>query len=435
MPIDYFTTYTGDGAGGAPFGNPQANPQGSNYAGIAATALSAQETILLEKEVMNKIIMTAPEQFNALKLTLMNTPKTVGSDEWEWLEMDDARAPFVVDGAVSAVSASAGTSVTATVTAASQASIDAIGIDSRLQVSATQQAVVSAISGLDITIKSMTGEGIPAIADGAELPVLGPIGADQQDDWSQYFRSKQITRYNFLQIFFRACKWGRMELAKYENQGRTDFLQKDYAERIRQLRQDIFAAMWNGVRGEQPLADGTYAKTTQGIYPAMVADGAIQLNPTLSYLPQAFEQGGFASNRAAEGATKYVYGTDESLFHLSKAYKENLVRYTPNDMVANMNLKAIEMGTMRFVMVPTELWKKRDLFREEWSRRLIILDPKMVTPVNMRQIPMFSTDLVAPHRYADSAAREGSMVKWAEAVLGWEVVKPSHGYIINIQSN
>lgn len=433
MPIESFLTYTGDQPGGAPLGNPQANPQASNYA--TDSALSPAETIHLLKSVAREIIMTAPKQYNSLKLLFMKPAETQDMDEFEWTEHDNARAPIVVDGTVSAVPNGGSGTVTATLTVADQDSVDAIGLDSRIQVSATQQVVVTAISGLDLTIRSMSGEAIPEILDGSVLPVLGPVAADQQDDLSQFFRLETITRYNYFQLFFRASKWGRIERQKYLNSGRTDYLQKDLAERIRQLRQDMFVSFWNGQRGEHLLSDGTHAKTMQGVYPAMVGDSAVELNPTLSDLPQAFEQGAFASNRAEEGATKYVYGTDEMLFQLSKAYKENLVRYTPESMVANLNLKAIEMGTMRFVMVPCELFKERSLFRPEWSRRLITLDPNMLTPQQMRGIPMFNMDLVNQSRYESAAATQGSTVKWAEAFFSYKMAKPSHGFILNVQNN
>jgi len=105
---------------------------------------------------------------------------------------------------------------------------------------------------------------------------------------------------------------------------------------------------------------GNYsAKCTEVYFQSMSRAGSLNATVSLSGLPTAFESLAHASNYKREGGTRFVYATDANLFQLSKAYKDEKTRYTPESKLADLNLEQIVLGTARFVLVPCELFKRR----------------------------------------------------------------------------
>ncbi len=385
------TTYS-PGIGNAPFGNLNTNPEKSNYS--VDSGFSPEESNLIQKEIRKRIFDAAPSQYNALKLLSMKPMIEKNLDEFEYLEKTFGRTPIESTAVVGAVAGAAGVSQTQVIPLTA-ASLSHVSLDLIVIYPDNTKAVVTAIAPTSITVTSQTGDGLSAVAIGDIFSFQSTIEADGQDFFSNYERLETITRYNYIQFFLRAQRWTRIELQKHKNAGTTDFLMHDKQHKMNQIRVDFFNSYFNGQRGEFPLSSGFVAKAMGGIYPTMQAAGSASSNPTVAGLQAAFETLAFNTNYKVEGGTRFIYGTDEVLNEFSKIYKQPGLRYEPNDEIANLKLRRIELGTMNFVLVPCELFREESCFPAEWKRRVLVLDQEAITPVKMKGIPaleMESTD-------------------------------------------
>jgi hypothetical protein len=163
----------------------------------------------------------------------------------------------------------------------------------------------------------------------------------------------------------------------------------DKANLVKALRTDMFNILFNGEGGEFSISNNNAAKTMWGIYPSMVNAQSASGTTTLAGLQGVFETLALQTNFKAEGATRFIYGTQEILHELSKIYKVPGLRYAPNDMIAKMNLNEYEFGGMKFVPVPCELFREPANFPSSWARRLLVLDQETITPVKMKGLPQF----------------------------------------------
>lgn len=417
------------GAQNSPFGLSQSNPQGSFYG--AESSLTPDETNLLRKAIRKKLFDSAPAQFNSLKLVFSTTPEEVDSDEFEYLEYTFGRNPLVATGAgAGAVGASAGNIVTQTfdldATSLKYASVDMV-----ITYPDNTEGVITDITGSTITVGSRTSVGLSAVASGDVFAVRSSIEGDGNDSFSIYDRLETVTRYNYVQFFARAKRWDRIELQKWKNTGTTDFIEVDKEQRKKQLRIDLFVSYFNGHRGEYSLSNNRIAKSMGGIYPTMVAAGSLTANPTVAGLQAAFEKLAFTTNFKAEGATRFIYGTQESLNNFSKIYKQPGLRYTPDNEMANLNLSMIEFGGMKFVLVPCELFRETSCFPAEWNKRLLVLDLDTIKPVKMKGLPMF--DMGETLDRGVNGTRENFKDWWVTAQLSLKMNNPLGSFIIDIQ--
>lgn len=420
-------TYT-PGAGNSPFGLVNTNAQSSNYG--ANSGYSAQESILIAKAVKAAIFDAAPEQYNALKLVFEKSFEEVPSDEFEYLENTFGRSALEVGVGAAAQAAVAGNVVTQSITLTA-ASTPHVGIDLILTYPDGTKGIVKSVVGNVITVESQTSAGLPLVAAGDIFSILSTIVADGMDSFSNYERLETITRYNYIQQFLRASRWGRVELLKFENMGTTDYVVKDKKEKIRQLRTDLFNAFFNGTKGEFAVAGSNIpAKAMGGIFPSMVDAGSMNSNPTLAGLRTAFEKLAFATNHKKEGGTRMIYATDEMLYELSKIFKDPGTRYAPNDTVANLNLKQYEMGSMKFVPVSCELFKDQSCFPKDWNRRMLVVDQETITPIKMKGLPsMFSGSTLDK---GANGTREGFKDWYSEANLSLRFNNPLGSFYLNV---
>lgn len=415
------------GIGNAPFGNLNTNPQSSFYG--AESEFGVNEQNLIQKSIRKAIFDAAPAQFNSLKLLYAKSMKEYGNDEFEYLEKTFGRTPLEAATGVAAQAAVAGAhqvqSFDLTAGALQYATEDLIIIYPD-----GSQGVIATIAGSTITVNSLTNKGLPAVTIGDSFSIRSTIVADGMDYFSNYSRLETITRYNYVQFFLRAQRWSRVEMQKYLNSGTTDYLTHDKEEKIKQLRIDMFNSYWNGQRGEFQISGGYVAKSMGGIFNTMIDAGSATANPTLAGLQAAFESLAFQTNYKAEGGTRFIYGTDEVLHEFSKIYKLPSLEYAPNDEIAKLRLKKIEIGTMNFVLVPCELWREESCFPKDWQRRIIVLDQESVTPVKMKGIPamnMGQTD------NKDRGTREAFTDFWCESQLSLEFNNPVGSFYIDLQ--
>lgn len=421
------TVYT-PGTGGAPFGNLNANPQESRYQGDSG--YSPTESILLEKAVHKAIFDAAPKQYSALRLIFEKAMQEEPSDEFEFLEKTFGRRALEATSSPVAVAASPGNEVTQII-AMTADSVASISVNDTIVYPDGTKAIVRTIAALNVTVASQTSVGLPAVTSGDIFSIQAPINADGNDSFSHYERMNTVTRYNYIQLFLRAARWGRIELQKYENLGRTDYLAKDKAERMNQLRTDMFVSFFNGTRGEFKLANGIAAKAMGGIYPTMTAAGAMSGNPTTAGLKSTFETLAFKTNFKVEGGTRMIYGCSEMLYEVSKVFKEPGIRYAPSDRIADLNLMQYNIGTMKFVPVPTELFREQSCFPATWAKKLLILDQETITPVKMKGIP--ATDMGSTLDKGPNGSREGFKDWFVEGNLSLMFNNPAGSFSIDIK--
>lgn len=417
------------GLGGLPFGNTNTNPQSSQYATISG--YSPTESILIAKAIKKAIFDAAPAQYNALKLLYAKPFEDVNNDEFEYLESTFGRNALVANAIVGAVAATPGSPAAQTLTFTA-ASMSRITPDLIIIYPDNTKAVVRTIaSATTVTVESQTSGGLPAVAVGDIFATQSTIMADAMTYFSNYERMETVTRYNFVQFFLRAARWGRIELQKYENSGTTDYLVKDKEQKLKQLRVDLFNSFFNGNRGEFQISGGYIAKAMGGIYPSMVAAGSMSSNPTVAGLKAAFETLAFATNYKAEGATRFIYGCDEILYELSKVWKEPGIRYEPSSEIANLNLKEYQLGTMKFVPVNCELFRESSCFPADWKRKLLVIDQETITPKKMKGIP--ALEMGSTLDKGETGTREGFKDWWVQAQLSLEMNNPLSSFWIDVQ--
>lgn len=417
------------GPGNTPFGNTNTNPENSNYGN--ESQFSPTESLLIAKAVRRAIFDAAPAQYNALKLLNMKPMKDVNLDEFSYLEKTFGRTPIEAAAIVAAVAPVVGASQTQTIPLTA-ASMQHVAIDLIVIYPDNSKAVITQVgAGNQIIVTSQTNDGLSAIANGDIFAFQSTIESDGMDSFSNFERLETVERFNYVQFFMRAQRWSRVEIQKHINAGTTDFLANDKMHKMKQLRVDFFNSYFNGQRGEFPLSGGRVAKAMGGIYPTMISAGSATSNPTVAGLQTAFESLAFTTNFKVEGGTRFIYGTDEILNEFSKVYKQPGLRYEPNDEIANLKLKRIEVGTMNFVLVPCELFREESCFPAEWKRKVLVLDQEAISPVKMRGLPALEMGETLPR--GKRGTRENFTDFFAGGQLSLEFNNPLGSFWMDIQ--
>jgi hypothetical protein len=420
-------TYTPSTAN-APYGNKVANPQSANY--ITDSGYSATGNNLLQKAIKSAIFDASPEDYKALRLLFEKEMIEKVSDEFEFLEKTFGRTAVEATSAPVAVVASAGNEVTQVI-AMTADSVTRIAVNDMIIYPDGTKAIVRTIATLNVTVASLTSVGLPAVAAGDVFAILGPAYADGQSDFSHYDRMSVVTRYNYLQRFLRADRWTRMELLKYQNAGTTDYLDVARAEKMEQLRVDLFVAYFNGTRGEVKLANGTPAKTMGGIFPTMVAAGVMSGNPTVAGLPSQFETLALKTNFKKKGSTRFLFGCEEMLYILSKSFKQEGVRYEPNSRIADLNLTEYKIGNQSYVPVSCELFREPSAFPAAWARRILCLDVATIRPVKMKGLPAFESGETLDK--GKNGTREEFKDFWVGGNISQEFNNPQGCFYLDVQ--
>jgi hypothetical protein len=163
----------------------------------------------------------------------------------------------------------------------------------------------------------------------------------------------------------------------------------------------------------------------------MTAAGSMRGTPSTASLRSDFETLAFKTNYKKAGGTRFLFGTDEMLYEVSKAYKDSLIRYAPNDSIAQMNLDQFKFGTMKFVPVPCELFKERSAFPASWQRKILVLDLESIQPVTMQGLPMM--DMGSTLDRGERGSREMFQDFYAEANLSLQMNNPLASFSLDIQ--
>lgn len=380
----------------AKFANQNYNSVGSEYANLYGHDIS----LLVQKLTNRAIFDAAPQQFMDLKLMNMVPAETVNSDEFFFQEMGYQREPLQV----TAVSATVSYPTTQTINVAS---VDNISTNTIISYPNGQKGSVVAVdtSLLTITVSPYNGDTLPAVAIGDVLANVSTVDHDGSEGFAQYFRASTIERVNYVQLFNKAIRYSEVELHKLKNMGTTaNFLEMERNAMFNQHRIDISNALWTGQKGEVVTANGTPAKTTGGVYTSMVEAGSPNAVATAATLVDAFEDMVLSSEFGDYGQARMAYMTPRIHRLLSLAYKEQLTRYAPNDEIALLNLKEINLGSSRIVLVPYKRFEDAASYPGSFANKIVILDMKNIKRVQLwgeRSGDTLKLEDGVPKRYGD----------------------------------
>ena len=380
----------------AKFANQNYNSVGSEYANLYGHDIS----LLVQKLTNRAIFDAAPQQFMDLKLMNMVPAETVNSDEFFFQEMGYQREPLQV----TAISASVSYPTTQTINVAS---VDNISTNTIISYPNGQKGSVVAVdtSLLTITVSPYNGDTLPAVAIGDVLANVSTVDHDGSEGFAQYFRASTIERVNYVQLFNKAIRYSEVELHKLKNMGTTaNFLEMERNAMFNQHRIDISNALWTGQKGEVVTANGTPAKTTGGVYTSMVEAGSPNAVATAATLVDAFEDMVLSSEFGDYGQARMACMTPRMHRMLSLAYKEELTRYAPNDEIALLNLKEVNLGSSRIVLVPYKRFEDAASFPGSFANKITILDMKNIKRVQLwgeRSGDTLKLEDGVPKRYGD----------------------------------
>jgi prepilin-type processing-associated H-X9-DG protein len=354
----------------AKFNNANLNSVGSEYASLYGHDVS----LLVQKLTNRAIFDAAPQQFMDLKLLNMVGPEQVNSDEFFYQEMGYQREPLVATASASAVSFP-------TTQTISVASVENISTNTIISYPNGQKGNVVFVDGsvLTITVAPYNGDTLPAVAADDILANVSTVDHDGSEGFAQYFRASTIERNNYVQLFNKAIRYSEVELHKLKNMGTTsNFLEMERNAMFNQHRIDISNAFWVGQKGEVATQNGTVAKTTGGVFSSMLEAGSPNALATSGTLVDAFEDMVLSSEYGDYGQARMAFMTPRMHRMLSLAYKEELTRYQPNDEVALLNLKEINLGSSRIVLVPYKRFEDTASFGNAFTNRIAILDMKNI---------------------------------------------------------
>lgn len=380
----------------AKFANQNYNSVGSEYANLYGHDIS----LLVQKLTNRAIFDAAPQQFMDLKLMNMVPAETVNSDEFFFQEMGYQREPLQV----TAVSATVSYPTTQTINVAS---VDNISTNTIISYPNGQKGSVVAVdtSLLTITVSPYNGDTLPAVAIGDVLANVSTVDHDGSEGFAQYFRASTIERVNYVQLFNKAIRYSEVELHKLKNMGTTaNFLEMERNAMFNQHRIDISNALWTGQKGEVVTANGTPAKTTGGVYTSMVEAGSPNAVATSATLVDAFEDMVLSSEFGDYGQARMAFMTPRMHRMLSLAYKEELTRYAPNDEIALLNLKEVNLGSSRIVLVPYKRFEDAASYPGSFANKIVILDMKNIKRVQLwgeRSGDTLKLEDGVPKRYGD----------------------------------
>lgn len=380
----------------AKFANQNYNSVGSEYANLYGHDIS----LLVQKLTNRAIFDAAPQQFMDLKLMNMVPAETVNSDEFFFQEMGYQREPLQV----TAVSATVSYPTTQTINVAS---VDNISTNTIISYPNGQKGSVVAVdtSLLTITVSPYNGDTLPVVAIGDVLANVSTVDHDGSEGFAQYFRASTIERVNYVQLFNKAIRYSEVELHKLKNMGTTaNFLEMERNAMFNQHRIDISNALWTGQKGEVVTANGTPAKTTGGVYTSMVEAGSPNAVATASTLVDAFEDMVLSSEFGDYGQARMAFMTPRMHRMLSLAYKEELTRYAPNDEIALLNLKEVNLGSSRIVLVPYKRFEDAASYPASFANKITILDMKNIKRVQLwgeRSGDTLKLEDGVPKRYGD----------------------------------
>lgn len=382
----------------SPYGLQNTNAPGSPY----AAAFNRGVTNHLYLPVDPIIFDASPKQFLDLQYLMAFASKDVPGDELIWHEDVWSRSPIVTRAAFAGVAASPGVSVTGNIPITA-ATLNFVFPGQQLYYRGsdgvfTQCVVVSVDStgGAElINVRSQVGRPLAPIATvGSYLTNGMTLGGDGQTTFTQPSRLQTVQRTNLIEKIGPEEKiWNHLERIKFKNQSQTNFMERDMMQLLRQLKVSLCQRIWIGQYGENTTLQGSIAKNTEGIVPAIQNNGGATLNSTMSTVWDDITTGIFATNFGPVSNERVIFGTPEMLHALNVKQKAEFVRYSAGDKVFDLDFETWKFGGQTVTLVPTQIWNDPASFPEEYQRRLVVLQKESVSIASMRGVPMMSQEV------------------------------------------
>lgn len=353
---------------GSNFNNVNLNSIGSTY----ASQYGHNVSLLIQKMTKEAIFDATPQMFYDLAIfNQIGESMRSANDEFNYKEFAYQRQPLIASGTASAVNSP--TNQTFTVV-----STDNIANDFMVGYPNGQLGTVVNVdtATLSVTVAPLSGDTLPAVAIGDTFAVVTSVEGDGVDGFSNYFRLSTIERNGYIQLFSKAIRYGAVEMWKMENGAiHPQYLSIEKEQMYKQHRIDLSNAFWMGRKGQAVTADGTLAKTTDGIFTMMQNAGSPNTSTTLTTLADAIEDITFSTQYGDYGQTKFAYMTPRMANYVRKAYTDQLIRYTPdNQNLAKLHLSGIDLGSTMLVIVPFQRFASAADFYPGFENRIVLVD-------------------------------------------------------------
>lgn len=377
----------------SPYGLQNTNAPGSPY----AAAYSRGVTNHLFLPVDPIIFDASPKQFLDLQYLMAFASKDVPGDELIWQEDVWSRSPIVLRAAFAGVAATPGAIVNGTIPITA-ATLNFVFPGQQLYYRGTNgvftQCVVDTVTGggtPTIAVHSQVGKPLAPAASGAYLTNGMTLGADGQTSFTQPSRLQTVQRTNLIEKIGPEEKiWNHLERIKWKNQSQTNYMERDMAQLLRQLKVSICQRIWIGSYGETTTLQGAIAKNTEGIVQAIQNNGGATLNSTMSTVWDDLTTGIFATNFGPLSNERVIFGTPEMLYALNVKQKAEFVRYSAGDKIFDLDFETWKFAGQTVTLVPTQIWNDPASFPVEYQKRLVVLQKENVSIATMRGVPMMS---------------------------------------------
>lgn len=405
------------------FQNKNMNPYAPS-GGYADTYGQGYEVPFLERAVIKTIFDARDKQYSDLKFLDMGGVPEPTNDEFEYYQMGESRAPILITANVGG-----GTTQTLTVSDSSSVSVD-------YQVvypNGTIGIVYEVTNSTTIKVKQMTAPAaaLPAVVINDTLSLLSTVTADGLNYTSTYFRQDTIRTVGFCQILSRAVRMTRAETWKFQN---NSYLPQYYNEQMTrnliEFRTDVANLFWLGKKGQVQLASTGnsivsttgVAKTTGGVYQAMLDAGSFIQNTTIANFANMFEQMVSDTEFGNYGDTRALFMNPKLLTILSKEYKGLLTRYTPDDKMADLDLSQIQLSGSNVVFAPLKRFTSTASFPTSFRGAAFLLDMKNIRRKYFAAYP-FQQGKTLTKLQGDSNMQNWE-TNWIEGSIGFEINNP-----------
>ncbi len=342
-----------------------------------ATDYSKTTTDLIKRSVHSIIYDIAPKQFYDMTILDSMPAETAPDTEFFFAVKTYSRYPLTV---ASPGVASPGANATQDIPTSDTTMC---AVDNVVCYPDGTKGLITVVTlNTKVTVRPYTGGTLPAVTATQTLPILGPVEGDASDDIKTYFRLDIEERYNFVQQYVKAMKWGEVEIERYRRNGTfSNYLQMNRTEFFDQVRIDRSNFYWLGTRGELTIANGNKVKMAGGIYQTMIEMGTQQFSATSSTLASALEDAALSTNYKEYGAVRFLYATPRLCLAVSKAYKDTLTRYTPDSKVADLMLDMIKIGDSDIVLVPMKRFIDTASFPVSFQNKMFLIDQTSIIPM------------------------------------------------------
>lgn len=385
---------------------------------------------LIAPRIRRLIFNAAPKDYTDLKLLMMKQPDIEKDFEFIYFEIPYQRQSAITPALGSGIVA--GTSQIVPIT-----NPDAVSPDLMLIHPSTEQKVIVkdvSPTGYTMTIEAAIGESLPALTSGLTyvFPVHASVDGDLSSKITQMTRAgKIIERTNYVQMFARGTFFGRVERYKYEQNGTTDYMDKNRETMFTEYRIDNSNSYWNGTRGLITTSQGQRAYLMDGIVPIMKRAGSLQISCTASQLYTALVTASYETRFNGDVETRYIYGAHKHINKIAEILKLPLMRFTAKgDNGMEIPLQYVEITGERWVFVPMQRWEqKSNSFPASWENQLIMLNPDSITPV--MTFPEALRKLQG-RDVANPTNMNNFDIEWIEGTLSIKMNNPLNAALITI---